>query len=139
MAKYSDIKGFTVQTLSTDTIASQIAGGAWASGNSMNTARQEFAGFTDQSPADSGLVVGGSVGSPPGNLNETWNGTSWTEASDLNTYRINGGGMGASNTSAVVAGGGSGPSRVANAESWDGSSWTETADLNTGRELMAGF
>ena len=39
MAKYSDIKGFTVQTLSTDTIASQALGGAWASGGSMNTAR----------------------------------------------------------------------------------------------------
>ena len=39
MAKYSDIKGFTVQTLSTDTIASQIAGGAWASGGNINNAR----------------------------------------------------------------------------------------------------
>ena len=36
MAKYSDIKGFTVQTLSTDTIASQFVGGAWASSNNMN-------------------------------------------------------------------------------------------------------
>ena len=35
MANYSDIKGFTVQTLSTDTIASQQAGGAWASGGSF--------------------------------------------------------------------------------------------------------
>jgi len=32
MAKYSDIKGFTVQTLSTDTVASQQAGGTWSSG-----------------------------------------------------------------------------------------------------------
>ena len=39
MAKYSDIKGFTVQTLSSDTVASQIAGGSWASGGSLNTAR----------------------------------------------------------------------------------------------------
>ena len=38
MAKYSDIKGFTVQTLSTDTVASQAAGGAWASGGDLNTA-----------------------------------------------------------------------------------------------------
>ena len=39
MAKYSDIKGFTVQTLSTDTVASQMAGGSWASGGDLNTAR----------------------------------------------------------------------------------------------------
>ena len=40
MAKYSDIKGFTVQTLSTDTIASAAAGGSWASGGTaVNTAR----------------------------------------------------------------------------------------------------
>ena len=43
MAKYSDIKGFTVQTLSTDTIASQILGGSWASGGDMNTARSRGA------------------------------------------------------------------------------------------------
>mgnify|MGYP001376925700 CR=1 FL=1 len=36
MAKYSDIKGFTVQTLSTDTIASAAAGGTWASSPSAN-------------------------------------------------------------------------------------------------------
>ena len=40
MAKYSDIKGFTVQTLSTDPVASQIAGGSWASGGDLNTAKQ---------------------------------------------------------------------------------------------------
>ena len=44
MAKYSDIKGFTVQTLSTDTVASQFAGGSWASGGDLNTARRILAG-----------------------------------------------------------------------------------------------
>ena len=39
MAKYSDIKGFTVQTLSSDTVASQAAGGSWASGGSLSTDR----------------------------------------------------------------------------------------------------
>ena len=39
MAKYSDIKGFTVQTLSSDTAASAIAAGSWASGGALNTAR----------------------------------------------------------------------------------------------------
>ena len=34
MAKYSDIKGFTVQTVSTDPVASAVAGGAPGSGTS---------------------------------------------------------------------------------------------------------
>ena len=37
MAKYSDIKGFTVQTVSTDPAASAAASGSWASGGDMNT------------------------------------------------------------------------------------------------------
>ena len=41
MANYSDIKGFTVQTLSTDTIASAIDGGSWASAPNLNTAKKK--------------------------------------------------------------------------------------------------
>ena len=37
MANYSDIKGFTVQTLSSDTAASVADTGSWASGGSLNT------------------------------------------------------------------------------------------------------
>jgi hypothetical protein len=40
MAKYSDIKGFTVQTLASDTVPSQFGGGAWSSAPDMNTGRQ---------------------------------------------------------------------------------------------------
>jgi hypothetical protein len=39
MAEYKGIKGFKVQTVSTDPAASIIATGTWASGVSMNTAR----------------------------------------------------------------------------------------------------
>ena len=39
MAKYSDIKGFTVQTVSSDPVASQATGGAWASGGSLPAAK----------------------------------------------------------------------------------------------------
>ena len=44
MAKYSDIKGFTVQTLSSDPVASGLPGGSWASGGNLNTARRDYAG-----------------------------------------------------------------------------------------------
>ena len=39
MSKYKEIKGFKVQTLASDTAASVVATGTWASGGSLNTAR----------------------------------------------------------------------------------------------------
>ena len=44
MAKYSDIKGFTVQTLSSDTAASAADTGSWSSGGSTNQVRSQAAG-----------------------------------------------------------------------------------------------
>ena len=61
MAKYSDIKGFTVQTLSTDTVTSQAAGGSWASGGSLNTARTTA--MSSGSGNDNAIVAGGYSGS----------------------------------------------------------------------------
>ena len=40
MADFSTIKGFTVQTLADDPVASLVSGGTWASGNTLNTAKQ---------------------------------------------------------------------------------------------------
>ena len=57
MAKYSDIKGFTVQTVSSDPIASQALGGAWASGGSLNAARNQLGGAGSSSA--SALAFGG--------------------------------------------------------------------------------
>ena len=39
MSTYKEIKGFKVQTLASDTFASAVLGGSWASGGAMNTAR----------------------------------------------------------------------------------------------------
>ena len=76
MAKYSDIKGFTVQTLSTDTVASQAAGGSWASGGSLNTGRTAGGGCGIQTAA---LYFAGDPVGSVGALNEEYNGSSWTE------------------------------------------------------------
>ena len=48
MAKYSDIKGFTVQTVSSDPAASAIDAGSWASGGAINTGRSYGAGAEAQ-------------------------------------------------------------------------------------------
>ena len=61
MAKYSDIKGFTVQTLSSDPAASQFAGGSWASGGAVPTGAYSVLGFGTQTAAVAG---GGYRGDP---------------------------------------------------------------------------
>jgi len=135
MAKYSDIKGFTVQTLSTDTVASQAAGGSWASGGDLNAARESIAGAGSQTAA---LAFGGNTpGSPKSAANENYNGTSWTELADLNVGR--GAIFGYGTTTAAIGSGGltypftpTNFSTAAN-ESWNGSAWTEVNDLNTSR------
>ena len=135
MAKYSDIKGFTVQTLSEDPITSTPTSGVWASGGNLNTGRYITTGcaYGYQRGSTLALCVGGRT--PPENyqaLNEKYDGTSWTEVGDLSTRgRDQLSGFGTT-TSAIAAGGyaGNDPPRR-ECESWDGSSWTEVGDLNS--------
>ena len=82
--------------------------------------------------------MGGNTPSKTGKT-ETWNGSTWTEVSDLNTARARLGGAGTSSTSSLVFGGETAPGAVsALSESWNGSSWTETNDLGTARYGLTG-
>ncbi len=112
MAKYSDIKGFTVQTLSTDTVANQGAGGAWASGGSLNAVKQNLGGLGSQTAA---LAVGGFIPSPPGGTAnvEQYNGSSWTEINDIATARGAAGG-GGTTTAGIISGGNPAPGGTTN-------------------------
>jgi len=71
---------------------------------------------------------------------ESWNGTSWSEESDVNTARSQGGGCGLTNTAALLFGGESPPHPVSNSatESYNGTSWTILNNLNTGRYMNTG-
>ena len=69
---------------------------------------------------------------------ESWNGSAWTEAADLNTTRRLMGGNGTS-TSALTYGGNAPPGRQTATESWNGSAWTEVNNLNTARHSLAGI
>ena len=135
MANYKDIKGFHVQSLSSDPLATQTAGGAWASGGALNTARpgQNDRGVTGAAQTAS-LATGGS---PYVVANEEYNGTAWTEKNDLNTGRGAGGGGGTS-TSSLYFGGLANPNVTTDKnESWNGTSWTESpGDLNTARRFL---
>ena len=132
MSKYKEIKGFKVQTLSSDPVASGLAGASWSSGGSLNVGKY-WNGRSGAGTQTAGLIAGGHNGSGQVGTTESYNGSSWTEVNDLNTAR-NSATMGGAQTSALITGGGT---AEAITESWNGSSWTEVNDLNTGRRQLA--
>ena len=138
MAGYKEIKGFQVQTRSEDptpyaqALSDNPYAGTWSAGGDLNDSRYSYAGAGTQTAA---IVFGGDAPGNTGNT-ETYNGSSWTEVSDLNTARQKQPGGNGTYTSALCSGGYT-TTRVAVVESWDGSSWTETGDLNTARSQMA--
>jgi hypothetical protein len=139
MAEYKGIKGFKVQTVSTDPAASIIATGTWASGVSMNTGRAELGGAGIQTAS---IAMGGKTpGVDYNSIVEIYDGSSWTETGDLNTARKMGGGNGAGTTTAALAFGGRktpADTNTGETESWNGSAWTEVNDLNTARGQLGG-
>jgi hypothetical protein len=125
MSEYKEIKGFKVQTLSTDPAATVLDTGSWASVASMNTARYQTGGSGIITAA---LAFGGYTTANVANT-EQWNGSSWSEVNDLNAATRGKAGFGT--YTAAIASGGNPPST--NNESWDGTNWTEVNELNTGR------
>lgn len=81
------------------------------------------------------LLLGGLEGPSPGTYVESYDGTSWSEITDMNTPREMGGGNG-TQTSAIAVSGRNPPGSYAvtvNVEQWNGSAWTETSNVATGR------
>jgi len=120
-------------------------GSAWTETTNVNTARRGTAA-SGASNTDS-LVFGGigpiPSGSPTPSLTtgvtEDWNGTSWTEVSDLNTARYYIGPAARGTSTATLAFGGYTTTALNNVESWNGSSWTETTEINTARAYIYGL
>ena len=151
MAEYKAIRGHTIRTIAGDadpvvtgdiwynSVTKKIRGaklgaGSWATGNAMVTGRGQMGCTGTQTAA----VIAGGIPSSKDNC-ETYNGSTWTEANDLNTgvqYNILFGTQTAAiNTNGV---GPSGSANSDNTEVWNGTSWTTSpADLNTGREKVA--
>ena len=102
--------------------------GAWASTNSLNTARYALGGAGIQTSA---LVFGGETSpGPQVATTQTWNGTNWTTVNNMNTARYSLGGSGIQ-TSALAYGGQT--PNVANVELWNGTNWAEVNDLSTAK------
>ena len=102
---------------------------SWRTSVSMNTARSfpTGAGTTTSALASTGVPNYANV--------ESWNGSAWTETTDVNTTRQAGFGSGQSNSAAIISGGENPGGNTAVTESWNGSAWTEVNDLNTARRL----
>jgi len=132
MAKYIEIKGHSIQTPDTDPV---VYAGAWASGNAANTARAFVSAAGTQT---SGMLIGG-LEPPQTGKTETYDGSSWSEVSDLNQVRHVHSSFGANSTTALAFGGDPAPGAnpaLNNTEIWDGSSWSEVNELNTARITM---
>ena len=119
-------------------------GTAWtaAGGNLSGIARRVAMG-TGGGPQGSAISIGG-YSSPPApngtlNLVEQWDGSSWSEITEISTARYQGMGAGASGLSAMTAGGETAASgETAKTEVWDNSSWTESGNLPGNRTQCAG-
>ena len=95
--------------------------------NGMNSAGSQAAA----------LCIGGYTGSITADV-EVWDGTCWTEGTNLNTARsLGSSGNGTMTSTAALVAAGS-PSYMTNTEVWDGTSWTEVADLANGRNASGG-
>jgi hypothetical protein len=106
---------------------SVVTAGAFASTPNLNTSYNQRSG---SGITDACLCFGGE--GPPGvqAINESFDGSSWSELNDLNTARSDLAGCG-TQTASLAFGGSPGPGPIAKAtEEWDGSSWTTSGILN---------
>ena len=126
MATYSTVKGFEIQSLGTDPNLTQAAAGSWATGGNLNTARTGMGGSGTQT---AGLVYGGWTTTWSA-LVESYNGSAWTETTDINTGRYEGGCFGLQTAAVLASGKGGSPVAVrTQVEAYDGTSWSETTDV----------
>ena len=136
MADYKAIKGYTIQTVSGDP-ATMVLGqmwynstlgklrvgktqaAAWATGPNIVNRRYFMMGAGDKT---AGLGFGGYFVPTVRGYTENFDGTVWSEETDMNTARQRGAGFG-TNTAAVACCGQTPPYTNAT-EDWNGASWT---------------
>ena len=108
--------------------------GTWASGGALNTAKQE--NFGNGAGTQTAAAVAGGYTTTNSTNHEQYDGTSWTETTEINTGRY---GSWADGTQpAFWMAGGYSTTVVNNTETWNGSSWTEVNELNTSRAYGGG-
>jgi len=154
MSTYKEIKGSTVQYLSSDPPASHTgqvwyntstnqlkfnAGTprtAWVS-KAQNPQEQTF-GCSGSSSATNGMMFGSQS-----TYTSMWNGAIWTTGNPItisknNIPRYGGGGAGGSNTEALFFGGYQSPNLTAFTEKWNGTTWTNVNTMPEGKFAVGG-
>ena len=118
-------------------IAEEYDGTSWTESGDLNLGRRYVACAGTQTAAIA--MAGYADPTPAGYTNdaETYNGSTWSEITDLTTARASSQASAGTQTAAVTFGGNN-PGAIALTEEWDGSSWTESGDLNTARADLAG-
>jgi hypothetical protein len=129
-----EMSGFAVENLSSDPVPYAQAlsndpyGGVWSSGGTLNTARYRMIGGMGTQTA--GYVVGGAT---PNKANvESYNGTAWTETTDVPTATADNATMGTATAGASIGG----APYLNTMEIWNGSAWAEGGNLPTGKTRM---
>ena len=155
MAEYKGIKGFNIQTVSSDPPApftgevwfnstsgtvkySGIQTASFSSGGNMATARKALGG-TGTETAALGFAGYATPGSYT-NITEEYNGSSWTNGGNMATARVGLGSAG-TQTAGLGFGGQLGAPNYAVqviTEEYDGSSWTNGGNLTTARKYIGG-
>ena len=140
MANYKDIKGFNVQTLSSDPAASIGATGTWASTPNINTGRMELFGT---GPGTAGMVVNGTPDGSDGAQVydcEVYNGSAWTEVNNTDQRRQDGASAGVTTSALVTAGYTTSPrGNSAFTETFNGTTWTEETNISNGIQGRRGL
>ena len=126
MTDFKGIRGWKVQTLSTDPAASLQATGSWASGGNIPANKDGTAGGGSMTAA---IVFGGNDTFTDDNSTYEYNGSAWTAGGNMSEGIGYGGGTG-SQTSAIAMGGYDSGGSVNTSEEYDGSSWTAGGNMN---------
>ena len=111
-------------------------GSTWTTVNNCVNALGQRTGCGTQTAT---LEAGGSTVNPTptvGNV-ELYDGTNWSETTDLGTARSKGAAHNGTQTACLTIGGAE-PATSAKVEEWNGSSWTEKTAVNTARDGMGG-
>ena len=107
-------------------------GTSFSNGGQMVNARRNGAG-AGVSESAGRVMAGGDNPGPAQDFNEKYNGTAFTEETEVNTARIRPIGFGTEGAAIIASGSGG-----TNTESWNGSAWTEVAEVTVAVSNSAG-
>ena len=129
----------TNANLASDTHIESWNGSAWTNAPDINSPRAD-ASMPSGGSQTASLLAGGyePPGGGPKDKTEQYDGSSWSEITEINTGRYSNRNTGTSTDNLLFGGNGT-PSYTGKTEQWNGTAWTELSDLPVGRANHGGF